>query len=270
MHFTAPGAAKISPATLTSSMPLPTNPLNPGSCPLPPSVTTLTMPLGFGVVRTMVLVPFSFTLSGNASVNPSRSSPTSLFGSLMNFFIRILRRSYSYTDGSDITIGSRNCRVCAASTRMPTTSQMLPAILAGWLSPSQITRQNRNPAPGSSRSSSKLLFRAGFGFNQKPQITARFTPMKPSKNAPRNHIPPAHAEQQPRRAHLRGKPGSNVGHHQQNGHRLKQHRSAHAPGHVDKRRVDVRKGGVVRPRQVRQVHQQAAEHPGKYAGETRP
>src|SRR5579864_3083128 len=89
MHLTAPGAAKISPATLASSMPWPTNPLSPGSWPLPPSVTRRTLPRGFGVARTMVLVPLSFTWRGNASVKPSRSSGTSCFGSLMNFFMRI-------------------------------------------------------------------------------------------------------------------------------------------------------------------------------------
>src|ERR1700757_3381720 len=89
MPFAAPGAAKISPATLASSMPLPTKPLSPGAWPLPPSVTRRTLPEGLGVARTMLLAPRSFTCLGKASVKPSRSSGTSWFVSLMNFFMRI-------------------------------------------------------------------------------------------------------------------------------------------------------------------------------------
>src|SRR5437588_1881798 len=89
MHLTAPGAAKISPATLASSMPRPTNPLSPGSWPLPPSVTTRTLPAALGFARMILLVPLSFTWRGKANAKPSRSSGTSCLGSLMNFFIRI-------------------------------------------------------------------------------------------------------------------------------------------------------------------------------------
>src|SRR5260221_1880639 len=85
----APGAAKISPATLISSMPSPTNPLNPGSCPLPPRVTTPTLPLALDRARATRLLPTSRICSGWERAKPSSSSGTMFSGLLMNFFIFI-------------------------------------------------------------------------------------------------------------------------------------------------------------------------------------
>ncbi len=61
--FGAPGAAKMSPTTLASSMPSPTNPESAGSWPEPPRVMTATLHGHLGWARTMMRSFTSFTLS---------------------------------------------------------------------------------------------------------------------------------------------------------------------------------------------------------------
>ena len=86
---TALGAAKMSPATLASSIPSPTNPLRAGSCPEPPMVTTATLSRDFGTARATILPSSSLILSGYAPASPSRSSSVKFSGEFRNFFIFI-------------------------------------------------------------------------------------------------------------------------------------------------------------------------------------
>ena len=80
----------MSPATLASSIPSPTNPLRAGSCPEPPIVITATLSRDFGTARTTIRPSSSLILSGYAPASPSRSSSVRFSGEFRNFFIFII------------------------------------------------------------------------------------------------------------------------------------------------------------------------------------
>ena len=61
---TAFGAANISPTTLASSIPSPTNPLKAGSWPEPPNVISATLSCGFATARSTMFLPSYFILVG--------------------------------------------------------------------------------------------------------------------------------------------------------------------------------------------------------------
>jgi hypothetical protein len=63
---------------------------------------------------------------------------------------------HSYVAGSGNASSCRKVRVRTPRTKMPTTNQMPPAILAGAASPHQIAVQKRNPPPGSTTSAKNL------------------------------------------------------------------------------------------------------------------
>src|ERR1039457_1030863 len=72
-------------------MPGPTNPLSAGSCPAPPSVTIATLFAALGFARHTIFSDLIVMPSRCAIAKPSRSSRVRSFGSLMNFFIAIVR-----------------------------------------------------------------------------------------------------------------------------------------------------------------------------------
>src|ERR1039458_7707221 len=72
-------------------MPGPTNPLRAGSCPAPPSVTIATLFAGLGFARHTIFADLIAMASPCAIAKPSSSSRVRSFGSLMNFFIGIVR-----------------------------------------------------------------------------------------------------------------------------------------------------------------------------------
>src|SRR6478609_2928259 len=81
---TAPGAA-------ASSMPAPTNPPCSGSCPLPPPETSATLPCIGASARTMYAGSrVTLIRSGCARAMPCSASVTTVDGSLMIFFTRVL------------------------------------------------------------------------------------------------------------------------------------------------------------------------------------